>query len=721
MNGPTSKKAKSPNREPSLSPRKKRLFTALAYLTPLLLLLLIEAVLRLVGGAVRPPLFVSAPAPHDRLLIANPKIARRFFHGDRFIPTPAADPFHKVKPANGLRIFVLGGSTAAGFPYERNLRFSRILETALQRRYPDRTVEVVNLAMSAINSYALLDFTDEVLNRQPDAILIYAGHNEYYGALGVASRESFGRRRVWVLTALRLQRLRLFMAMRSLTARLRPLPSSSPTATLMERVVAKQEIPLDGALYRAGIQQFDNNLRMILKKASRRGVPVILSELVCNLKDQPPFISLPDESAGAAYQQAQQAAAQGDYQGAKTLYLRAKELDALRFRAPEAVNDVIRSLAQEFRQPLAPMVSRFEDASPNGLIGASLMIDHLHPNIDGYVLMAQVFADALTATHLLSADRPAVIDRRYDGYSPLDSLYGELGIRVLKAGWPFTERVSGHALDSFVPHNFAEELALKAIKFDNYTLTTAHETLAEWYEQNGDLEAALREYRALSAFKPLSPAPYLKTAELLNRKKTFDETVALLLPVLQLDDAGHAHILLGQAYLGLKRLDRALAHFQEAQKKLGADAVIAQGMAQARRLQEGQTDGGAMLSGVVAVSPEVAALMQRAQQHMRDKSYDQAFELLQRAIAQEDVPLAHLWLGQIQLDRGNLRAAIGHLQKARAGLPHHPYLLYNLSLVYFETGAYREAQEALTALQHTRPDFGDPYGLRKKIAAALNQ
>jgi len=37
--------------------------------------------------------------------------------------------------------------------------------------------------MAAINSYALLDMVDEVIQQSPDAVLIYTGHNEYYGAL----------------------------------------------------------------------------------------------------------------------------------------------------------------------------------------------------------------------------------------------------------------------------------------------------------------------------------------------------------------------------------------------------------------------------------------------------------------------------------------------------------------------------------------------------------
>jgi hypothetical protein len=51
----------------------------------------------------------------------------------------------------------------------------------------------VNLAMPAINSFSLLDMTPEALAQKPDALIIYCGHNEFYGALGAGSTESLGR------------------------------------------------------------------------------------------------------------------------------------------------------------------------------------------------------------------------------------------------------------------------------------------------------------------------------------------------------------------------------------------------------------------------------------------------------------------------------------------------------------------------------------------------
>ena len=45
---------------------------------------------------------------------------------------------------------------------------------------------------------------DEVIEHNPDLLLIYAGHNEYYGALGVGSTESIGNARWLVKTYLNL-------------------------------------------------------------------------------------------------------------------------------------------------------------------------------------------------------------------------------------------------------------------------------------------------------------------------------------------------------------------------------------------------------------------------------------------------------------------------------------------------------------------------------------
>ncbi len=41
-----------------------------------------------------------------------------------------------------------------------------------------------------MNSYTFYDKIDDILKEDPDAILIYAGHNEFYGAPGIGSSKS---------------------------------------------------------------------------------------------------------------------------------------------------------------------------------------------------------------------------------------------------------------------------------------------------------------------------------------------------------------------------------------------------------------------------------------------------------------------------------------------------------------------------------------------------
>ncbi|MDH3589474.1 MAG: SGNH/GDSL hydrolase family protein, partial [Gammaproteobacteria bacterium] len=179
--------------------RHKWLFTLIAWSIPLLFLAMAEGALRLGGYGDDYDLFVRLKQK-PQYLLPNPDVVKRFFNDPDDAPTVSADTgyFLADKPDNGLRIVVQGGSSAAGFPYGKNASPAGMLQQRLSRSFPDRTVEVILTAMSAINSYSLLDFADEIIAQQPDAIVIYAGHNEFIGILGVGS--SLGSRHSPALT-----------------------------------------------------------------------------------------------------------------------------------------------------------------------------------------------------------------------------------------------------------------------------------------------------------------------------------------------------------------------------------------------------------------------------------------------------------------------------------------------------------------------------------------
>ena len=72
-----------------------------------------------------------------------------------------------AKPAGTVRIFVLGESAAMGTP-DPSFNFGRILGVMLREQYPGMQFEVVNGAMTAINSYVTREIARDCAARQPD-------------------------------------------------------------------------------------------------------------------------------------------------------------------------------------------------------------------------------------------------------------------------------------------------------------------------------------------------------------------------------------------------------------------------------------------------------------------------------------------------------------------------------------------------------------------------
>jgi len=434
-------------KELSLEPRRKRIFTLIAVCIPFLFFLVLEITLRLFNYGGNLDLFISAEGAYKDYYMCNPNVGHRYFFMQNTVPDPPNDLFLKKKPANGYRIFAVGGSTTAGYPYGNNVMFPRILQFRLQDAFPERHIEVVNTAMTAVNTYTILDFMDEILTHEPDAILFYGGHNEFYGALGAGSNESLGKFRGFIKTYLKLEQSKVFLLVRNAVGRMKKWLANvlfkgdvtKPSATLMERMVAEQTIPLNGPLYKLGQRQFKENLRDILQLANRASVPIILSELVSNVRDQKPFVSMKTDSlpgAETVFQQALRQEKQGHFDDARASYLRAKDLDALRFRASEDFNQVIHEVASEFSVPIVPMVKYFQEASPHGLVGNKLILEHLHPNVDGYFLMADAFFDIMQANGFIANSwdtdnvRSAEFFRQNWGFTELDQAYCDIRIAI---------------------------------------------------------------------------------------------------------------------------------------------------------------------------------------------------------------------------------------------------------------------------------------------------
>ncbi|MCA9728900.1 MAG: SGNH/GDSL hydrolase family protein, partial [Candidatus Eisenbacteria bacterium] len=273
-------------------------FYLFALSTPLLLALLLEVGLRLGGYGGGHPLFLRDET--GLRYRTNPRAAAGYFTAkDAEVPTLYQQDFPVTKPSGTTRIFCLGASTTAGFPYQESPTFPFLIEQRLQMMFPEHRFEVINLGVAAVMSRTVLDFGRSCLEHDPDLVVVYMGHNEFYGVLGAGSTMRLGSSRAAVRAVLVLRQLRIFqLGQRVLGAFTSRKAGSEPTGgaeTLMETMAANRTIPIDSKLFQSAQTTFEANLADLVAAATRRGVPVVLCTLVSNERSLPPFVSLDRE------------------------------------------------------------------------------------------------------------------------------------------------------------------------------------------------------------------------------------------------------------------------------------------------------------------------------------------------------------------------------------------------------------------------------------------
>lgn len=425
-----------------MSKSKKRIFTFISLLVPILFFVALEMVLRWSNYGEEYPLFIDDTID-AKYQVLNPEVSKRYFPVEEFATKGQYDPFLKSKAVGALRVFVQGASTSAGFPYQHGASFPRLLEQRLTNAYPSKQIEVINTSLAATNSFTVLDFVDEIIAQAPDVVIIYSGHNEYYGALGVGSSQSIGKTAAVTNTYLKLKNIRLVQLIRN-WVRKAYIPSEDPNKqTLMGKMVQNTSIEFDSEAYQAGLDQYEFNMSRVLSKYQEAGIPVFISTLVSNIRDFEPFESgQGPESALSLFQSGQQSMVSGDFSAAKSTLIKARDYDLLKFRAPSGIESLIPRLAEAHGAILVDSRSKFEENSSSTIIGNDLLLEHVHANLSGARLFADIFFESLI-NHLNNKGwQSTEVDDFEYVISEVDSLFGVKQVKRLMGNWPFTDNVS---------------------------------------------------------------------------------------------------------------------------------------------------------------------------------------------------------------------------------------------------------------------------------------
>ena len=474
----------------------------------------------------------------------NPEIAGRYFSNTQSFPQSNNDAFDIEKRENAFRIFILGGSSAQGFPFSPNGTFSRYIHDRLDLLYPESYIEVINLGITATNSYTIRDLIPGVLKQKPDLILIYAGHNEYYGAFGVGSTENIGSSRRFVNFRIWLNKFKTVELVQSFINSLIGLFGRQSDqdyhrgGTLMAQIVKDQSIPFKSESFKFGINQFKENIEDILQFTKEAEVPVLLGTLVCNLKDQKPFISVgdkPDQRADSVFNRAYSYLNSGKFRKSDSLFREAKDLDALRFRAPEKINEVIRSLASKYNCKLVDVDSVFNSVSSAGIVGKNLIVDHLHPSLKGYQLMGKIYFESIEKNKFLpNTEKFRISNSQQDSlvisnfaFSRLDSIISDIRLAGLLNDWPFIDNADFSFIEKLKLNNKIDTIAYK-IAMENMNWEKGHRETAQWYLQNDDYRNFASEFRVIISQYPFKLNDYDYAASQLINHKQFEPALYFL-------------------------------------------------------------------------------------------------------------------------------------------------------------------------------------------------
>ena len=517
-------------------------------------------------------------------------------YGLRFFPPELArfsGPIRMAanKPPDTYRIFILGESAAMGDP-EPSYGASRYLEILLRERFPDQKFEVVNVAITAINSHVILPIARDCARQHGDLWIIYMGNNEMVGPFGAAT--VFGVQApplALVRLSLATQQTRVGQLLMALARKVRGKTATPASWGGMEMFLGNRLRP-DEPRKQTVYHNFQRNLRDIVQAGLDSGAKVLLNTMAVNLKDCPPFGSLSNSNllaadralfeqlyaegvaasaqsnAGLAAQRFEQAAKLDPQYGelqyrwgeslleatnwaaAREHLQMACDADALPFRTDSRINGLIRdegvSRAKE-NLVLLDAATRLGTNQVAGVCGQETFYEHVHFNFSGNYRLGLMWAE--------QAERslPAVMSRATGTWASQEVCERLLGLTdwnrslVIQSlvrrfyqpplSGQFNNLQRREALENRMKdlrQRMNPATAEQAREQFHDALKHApddhylHETFAAFLQSIGDLRAATSEWRRVHELLPQDFLSYYQLGRLLSLQSQWTEAETCL-------------------------------------------------------------------------------------------------------------------------------------------------------------------------------------------------
>ena len=377
--------------------------------------------------------------------------------------------FSKNKTDDTFRIFCLGGSTVQGRPFAVETAFTSWLKLQLEVADPNRKWEIVNCGGVSYASYRLLPILTEVMNYEPDLVVIYTGHNEFledrtYAHLRDPSGwQSISQHAVRNIRTIHLVRA----AWHKITGdevSTEQVSLATEVETILDERSGLKSYQRDRTWQANVIEHFKFNIHKMIEICDSNRIPLYLCNPASNIRGCTPFKSAPTSGLDpATIQSIKQTKAniskqlksrsvqpiresahrltQLDPHNAATLFqagillldngagvaardvlLRAKDEDICPLRILTVMNDFLASVPSGPALQVIDVQEHFAEQSLAHIPGDNLFLDHVHPTIRGHQLIAGYLFERMVAQAIIKQPVDFTVQRSNRFRSHLESL-----------------------------------------------------------------------------------------------------------------------------------------------------------------------------------------------------------------------------------------------------------------------------------------------------------
>lgn len=667
------------------------------------------------------PLFEANQAS-DGTTIYQTRVSKlKFFNMQQF---PAQ------KDANTFRVFALGGSTTFGRPYDWQVSFPNWMLLLLEASGTGKNIEVINAGGVSYASYRVKSVMQEVLNYQPDLLVVYSGHNEFL------EERVYGDR--LKQNALLKSTLTHLSGLRSVRL-IKHLFSSKPSHHLDAEVKAKLDVweglasfSRNEPLKQSILQHFEVNIAQMIALARRQQVPILFVSPAANLCDFSPFKS--QHRAGMSRQElerfneafrtgqrlAEQAAhqqalvhllraesldgdyaalhfaiaksllASGDFDKAELHFLRARQLDICPLRSLSEINMLLARSCQREGVPLielpAILAERGKSVNGHGILGNSFFLDHVHPTMEVHQLLAETLVATLFEAGWLSPNK--VLDQ-----PSKQLLYAELVQSLDPSYYALRDLNLAKVLGWAGKYEEATQALLRSehILLGNVDM---HYNLGVLYEKQDKFNLALVQYQKAVAGEPDFFEAHFNAGKVLSKLGRHAEAAQFFDRATHIrPESAEALFNLASAYFNSSSLDQA-AQSLSALETTGQTFPGEQRLRGRLLMSQGQLTG-----AVMALRADVAANPERAQSYYylglaqaRAGSLLKARLSFSRVIELEPSFVeGYRNLGLIDESLGQDSVAVAFYQKAIELAPSDALLHFELGLLHHKKSRLAEA------------------------------